>query len=45
MGVKEKFKGIAIVSVTRSQLLERLKCESQTENSKRARSRGTLPSS
>jgi hypothetical protein len=31
------------VIVTHPQLLEGLKCESQTENSGKARSRGTLP--
>jgi hypothetical protein len=31
--------------MTHSQLLEGLKCESQTENNGRTRNRGTLPSS
>jgi hypothetical protein len=31
--------------MTHSKLLEGLKCESQTENNRRVRSRGTLPGS
>ncbi len=36
-------KGALVVDVTRSQLLEGLKCESQIENNGRVRSRGMLP--
>jgi hypothetical protein len=43
--IRIAFKLHNFVQVTHSQLLEGLKCESQTDNNEKVRSRGMFPSS